>query len=91
MIAQALAILHPTQVRHLILCATFPGNGATIRPSQTVIDALTSSNTQQVMADLFPTDQTAAQNTHLVASTSYPTAPPAPAATVTAQGHAVDD
>lgn len=28
MIAQALAVLHPAQVRRLVLCATFPGTGA---------------------------------------------------------------
>ena len=26
-VAQALAVLHPAQVHHLVLCATFPGNG----------------------------------------------------------------
>jgi pimeloyl-ACP methyl ester carboxylesterase len=90
MIAQALAVLHPTQVRRLILAASFPGNGTTIRPSQTAINALTSSNTQRVIADLYPADQTGAQNSYLAALTSYPAAPAAPAAIVTAQGHAVD-
>lgn len=28
MIAQALAVLHPAQVRRLVLCATYPGTGA---------------------------------------------------------------
>ena len=27
MIAQALAVLHPDQVRRLVLCASWPGNG----------------------------------------------------------------
>jgi pimeloyl-ACP methyl ester carboxylesterase len=90
MIAQALAVLHPDQVRRLILCASYPGNGTVIRPSEAAIQALTSGNTQQVMADLFPADQTAAQNAYLAAISGYPPAPGAPAGTLTAQGHAVD-
>jgi pimeloyl-ACP methyl ester carboxylesterase len=36
MIAQALAVLHPAQVRRLVLCATYPGTGAVV-PSQAAI------------------------------------------------------
>jgi pimeloyl-ACP methyl ester carboxylesterase len=90
MIAQALAILHPDQVSHLILCASYPGDGTAARPSQQAIKALTSGNQQQGLADLFPVGQTAARNTYLAAISSYPPAPGAPAATVTAQAHAVD-
>jgi pimeloyl-ACP methyl ester carboxylesterase len=90
MIAQALAVLHPDQVRRLVLCASYPGNGTAIRPSQNAINALTSGDTQQVMADLFPAGQAAAPNIYLAAISSYPAAPAAPASTVTAQGHAVD-
>ena len=32
MIAQALAVLHPAQVRRLVLCATFPGVGTVVPP-----------------------------------------------------------
>ncbi len=90
MIAQALAVLHPGQVRRLILCASYPGNGTTLRPSQAAINALNSGNSQQVMGVLFPPDQTAAKNTYLAAISSYPAAPAVPAGVVTAQGHAVD-
>jgi len=90
MIAQALAVLHPDQVRRLVLCASYPGNGAVIRPSKQAIAALDSGSQQQVMADLFPPGQAAAQNTYLAAISSYPPAPTAPAGIVTAQGHAVD-
>jgi pimeloyl-ACP methyl ester carboxylesterase len=90
MIAQALAVLHPGQVRRLVLCASYPGNGQAVRPSQQAIQALASSDPQKVMADLFPAGQTAAQDTYLAAISSYPTAPAAPAGAVTAQGHAVD-
>ena len=90
MIAQALAVLHPDQVRRLVLCASYPGNGTTVRPSQQAIAALSSGSQQQAMADLFPPGQAAAQNTYLAAVSSYPAAAAAPAAIVTAQGHAVD-
>ena len=90
MVAQALAVLHPDQVRRLILCASYPGNGTAIRPPEAAIHALTSGDQQQAMADLFPPGQAAAQDTYLAAISSYPPAPGAPAGTVTAQGHAVD-
>ena len=90
MIAQALAVLHPDQVRRLVLCASYPGNGTAIRPSQAAIGALNSANPRKVMSVLFPPGQAAAQNTYLAAVSSYPAAPAAPAGTVTAQGHAVD-
>jgi len=89
MIAQALAVLHPAQVRRLVLCASYPGNGTALRPSQQAINALNSGNTQQVMADLFPPGQTGAQNTYLASISSYPSAQGTPAGTVTAQGHAI--
>jgi pimeloyl-ACP methyl ester carboxylesterase len=89
MIAQALVVLHPDQVRRLVLCAGYPGNGTALRPSRQAINALTSGDTQQAMADLFPPGQNAAQNTDLVAISSYPSAPGAPADVVTAQARAV--
>ena len=90
MIAQALAVLHPDQVRRLVLCASYPGNGTAVRPSQAAINALKSGDSQQVMAVLFPPGQTAAGKTYLAAISSYPAAPAAPAGIVTAQAHAVD-
>jgi pimeloyl-ACP methyl ester carboxylesterase len=50
MIAQALAVLHPDQVNRLILCASYPGNGTAIRPSQQAINALNSGDQQEVTA-----------------------------------------
>ena len=43
-----------------------------------------------MMATLFPSDQTAAQNTYLAAISSYPSSPPVSKATARAQGQAVD-
>ena len=90
MIAQALAALHPGQLRRLVLCASWPGNGKAVRPSRRELNAFESGAAQKVMAALFPADQTAGQNTYLAAILSYPDAPPAPTSIVTAQGHAVD-
>jgi pimeloyl-ACP methyl ester carboxylesterase len=87
MIAQALAVLHPVQVRRLVLCAAFPGDGSTVRPAQSAIDALKSGN---VMSDLFPADQKSAQNTYLAALSSWPPGPAVPAGVLAAQSHAVD-
>jgi len=88
MIAQALAVRHPTQVRRLVLCATYPGAGA-VQPSQQAIRALTSGPPQEAMLDLFPADQGMAYDAFVAGTSSYPPAPQPPAATIAAQGRAV--
>ncbi len=90
MIAQALAVLHADQVNRLVLCASYPGDGTTTRPTQQALNAFESGDQAQVMAQLFPADQTGAQNTYLAAISSYPAAPAAPADIVAAQKHTVD-
>jgi len=90
MIAQALAVLHPQQVRRLVLCASFPGDATAVPPSRTELDAFESGRPQDVLAALFPDDQIAAQNAYLAAVSSYPSAPPAPADALIAQKRAVD-
>jgi pimeloyl-ACP methyl ester carboxylesterase len=90
MIAQALAVLHPDQVHRLVLCASFPGDGTTVRPAQSAIAALKSGDPAKVMADLFPADQKNAENTYLAALSSWPPAPTVPADVLSAQSHAVD-
>ncbi len=78
MIAQALAVLHPAQVRRLVLCATYPGSG-TVVPSQAAIQA----------GSLFPANQGNAYNAFTAAISEYPAAPPASADTQKAQAAAV--
>ena len=90
MIAQTLAVLHPSQVRRLVLCASYPGNGTTDQPSRQELNSFESGDTPKVMAALFPADQTATQNTYLAALSSFPPAPPPPADVLAAQRHAVD-
>jgi len=90
MIAQALAVRHPGDVRRLVLCASYPGTGTAMRPSRRTLNAFESGEPKKVLGALFPAAQTAAQNAYLAAVSSYPSAPPAPAAVVAAQGRAVD-
>jgi len=89
MIAEALAIRHPAQVRRLVLCATFPGTGTIVRPTQAAINAIKTGDEQQVLADLFPAGQTAAQNAFLAAVSTYPSASGSSAATTAAQSSAI--
>ena len=78
MIAQALTVLHPAQVRRLVLCATYPGTG-TVVPSQAAIQT----------GSLFPANQVSADNAFTAAISEYPAAPAAPADAKTAQAAAV--
>ena len=88
MIAQALAVTHPGQVRRLVLCATFPGTGRIVRPPQKQIDALTGGNAQATGAALFPADQGFAFDAMSAELSLYPAHATAPAATIAAQGNA---
>jgi pimeloyl-ACP methyl ester carboxylesterase len=90
MIAQALTVRHADQVQDLVLAASYPGNGTSIRPARAQLDAFEGGDQPKVMAALFPADQTAAQNADVTATSSYPPAPPAPADVVAAQGRAID-
>jgi len=67
MIAQALAVLHPAQVRHLVLCATYPGSGQAVMPPVA----------ERQGASDFPASQAAALNAFKAAISEYPPAPPA--------------
>lgn len=81
MIAQALAVLHPAQVRRLVLCATYPGTGAAVVPSASV---------RRASSD-FPANQVNASNAFKAAISEYPAAPPASAGVKGSQGLAVGD
>ena len=84
MIAQALAVLHPEQVRRLVLCATFPGVG-TVIPPQAKINDLTNGNGLSV---LFPADQPMAADAFSAGAQGYPDAEAASAGVISAQGDA---
>ncbi|MGH3152981.1 MAG: alpha/beta fold hydrolase [Streptosporangiaceae bacterium] len=85
MIAQTLAVLHPAQVHRLVLCATFPGTGTAVVPSQAAVSALTDGNAQPY---LYPADQAQAYDAFVAATAAYPAASAASAAIIAAQGSA---
>jgi pimeloyl-ACP methyl ester carboxylesterase len=87
MIAQALAVLDPSRVGRLVLCATFPGTGAAV-PSATTA-ALTRLAPRQVETVLFPPNQARAYNAYATAISGYPSAAAPPAALLAAQRSAV--
>ena len=87
MIAQALAVLDPPEVRRLVLCATFPGTGATV--PLTTIAALTRLAPQQVETVLFPPNQVKAYNAYGAAISGFPSAAAPPKAVLAAQRRAV--
>lgn len=80
-IAQALAVLHPAQVRRLVLCATFPGTGAGLPPSAAA----------QRDGSLFPANQVKADDAYKTAISEYPAASAPSAVTITGQGDALGD
>jgi pimeloyl-ACP methyl ester carboxylesterase len=84
MIAQALAVLHPGQVRRLVLCATFPGVG-TVIPPQANINDLTNGNGLSVM---FPADQAMAAAAFSAEAQSFADPEAASAGVISAQGDA---
>jgi pimeloyl-ACP methyl ester carboxylesterase len=88
MIAQALAVTHPGQVRRLVLCATFPGTGRIVKPAQKQVDALTSGNPVATAAALFPADQGFAFDAMSAELSLYPAHATVSAATIAAQGSA---
>ena len=89
MIAQALAVLHPTQVSRLILAATQAGTG-TARPVPAAAGAaVVSSNPATVLSVLFPPSATAAAQAYVVGILRYPDFYQAPSAVVAEQAVAV--
>ncbi len=73
MIAQALAVLHPSLVRDLVLCATLPGNGKATGPSPQATAALANpSDVSGVLATLYPPNQKKALDEYLSGLAEYP-------------------
>jgi pimeloyl-ACP methyl ester carboxylesterase len=85
MIAQALAVLDPSQVRSLVLCGTFPGADAAV-PSATVAALTRPQEWERV---LFPANQARAYNAYAASISGYPPAAAPSAAVQAAQRHAV--
>ena len=87
LVAEALAVLHPGQVRRLVLCATYPGTGA-VRPPQSTVDDLNAGGARAT-AVLFPPGQKRAATVFAVALSAYPSSPVPPKKVVSAQATAV--
>ncbi|MGH9019924.1 MAG: alpha/beta fold hydrolase [Acidimicrobiales bacterium] len=85
MIAQSLAVHHPTQLRKLVLCATFPGDGSVDRPAQKLINDLTSGSPRRAFYVLFPSNQQMAFDSQVAQGAAYPASAPASATVVAAQ------
>ncbi|MGF7235905.1 MAG: alpha/beta fold hydrolase [Frankia sp.] len=89
MIAQALAVEHPSDVGALILAATQAGDG-TARPVPAGWAATVAhGNPAQILATLFPASQEAATRTYVTGVLRYPGYYSVPAAVKTAQNMAV--
>ncbi len=72
MIAQALAVLHPSQVSKLVLAATQAGTGKALPlPAAAAADAA-SPNPAAVLSVLFPPGQTAAAQAYAESVVQYP-------------------
>jgi pimeloyl-ACP methyl ester carboxylesterase len=89
MIAQALAVLHPVQVRRLILCATNPGNGQAVVPAALARQA--SGDLPASQASDFPANQASAYSAFKAAIAEYPPAPAVSPATKGVQELALSD
>lgn len=91
MVAQALAVLHPSQVSRLVLCATFPGVGPIDRPSQAVVNSLTDPALPEAKTALFPADQTAARDAYQLTLSRYPREHAASTTTIAEQAKAIEE
>lgn len=89
MIAQALAIRHPRQVHRLVLCATYPGTGNAVQPSQKDIAALTGNNPAAAQADLFPADQAIAAAAFSGSLAAWPASAPSTRSVIANQASAI--
>ena len=89
MIAQALAVLHPAQVRRLILCATNPGTGQAVVPAAAARQA--SSDSPASQANDFPANQASAFNAFKAAIAEYPPVPAVSPGTKGVQALAISD
>ncbi|MGH8989701.1 MAG: alpha/beta fold hydrolase [Acidimicrobiales bacterium] len=88
MVAEALAVRHPSQVNRLVLCAAYPGTG-TVEPSQKAVHALIDGSPAQALAVLFPPDQPGAGIGYEVSLSGWPKSPGVPAGVVDAQKKAI--
>ena len=71
LIAQSLAVSHPSQVSHLVLAATQAGTGKAAPVPGAAQAALDSGNPAAAIGDLFPAGQSAATKSYLAGLLAY--------------------
>ncbi|HTX63260.1 MAG TPA: alpha/beta hydrolase, partial [Acidimicrobiales bacterium] len=90
MVAQALTVLHPSQVHRLVLAATQAGTGHALPvPAAAAADAV-SANPSKVLSVLFPANQSAAEQRYVKGILTYPGYYGAPRALLASQSVAVE-
>jgi pimeloyl-ACP methyl ester carboxylesterase len=94
MVAQALAVLHPSDVQRLVLSATYSGNGKATSPrpanAAALVSAAKTGDTDAIMALIFPANQLVAQESAYIRGVSgYPNFYQAPEALAVAQHAAI--
>lgn len=91
MIAQALAVDHPSQVSRLILAATQAGTGKALPVPPAAASAAASANPATVLSVLFPPGQASAMRAYVNGILEYPHFYEASAATKSRQNLAIDN
>jgi pimeloyl-ACP methyl ester carboxylesterase len=89
MIAQDLAVTHPSQVASLVLAATQAGSGAARPVPVAAAAAAASTDPAKVLSVLFPTDQSAAEQAYVKGILRYPGYYEAPTSVKSAQSAAI--
>jgi len=89
MVAQALAVLHPSQVSRLILAATQAGTGKALPVPPAAAAAAASDNPKAVLSVLFPPGQVPVILRYVAAIAEYPNFYLVPAAIKAAQNTAI--
>ena len=72
MIAQALAVQHPSQVSKLVLAATQAGNGKAVAPAAAASAAASSDDPKAVLSVLFPPSAIASARLYAISVLQYP-------------------
>ncbi|HTV12236.1 MAG TPA: alpha/beta hydrolase [Acidimicrobiales bacterium] len=89
MTAQALAVLHPSQVSALVLAATQLGNGKALPVPAAAAAELASPDPRVLLSALFPRGQAAAARAYALGILQYPNFYTAPPGVLLAQSNAV--
>jgi len=90
MIAQALIVMHPPQVRRLVLAATQAGTGHALPVPAAAAAGATSANPAAVLSTLFPPGQAVAEQKYVTGILAYPGYYGAPRVLLASQNAAIE-